>query len=53
MVLARTWQMVAMALVGVWQMYNRNMAEVWQTEKGSSRSAELQGSDEKKATDDW
>ena len=50
MAMAGTWQKVATAMADVWQKVATTMAEVWQTRKGSSRSAEPQGSDEKKAT---
>ena len=50
MAMAGTWQKVAMAMADVWQKVATTMAEVWQTRKGSNRSAESQGSDEKKAT---
>lgn len=50
MAMAGTWQKVAMAMADVWQKVATTMAEVWQSEEGSSRSAEHQGSGEKKAT---
>lgn len=40
--------MVAMAMAVGCYKAGRDMAEVWQSEEGSSRGAEPQGSDEKK-----